>query len=60
MSFVISIDKFTGSCNVLSPKIYAQKKKKKKKKKIKYKKQKKKKKKKKKKKRKTNILKHLI
>ena len=31
MSFVISIDKFTGSCNVLSPKIYAQKKKKKKK-----------------------------
>ena len=29
MSFVISIDKFTGSCNVLSPKIYAQKKKKK-------------------------------
>ena len=32
MSFVISIDKFTGSCNVLSPKIYAQKKKKKKKK----------------------------
>ena len=33
MSFVISIDKFTGSCKVLSPKIYAQKKKKKKKKK---------------------------
>ena len=30
MSFVISIDKFTGSCNVLSPKIYGQKKKKKK------------------------------
>ena len=32
MSFVISIVKFTGSCNVLSPKIYAKKKKKKKKK----------------------------
>ena len=31
MSFVISIVKFTGSCNVLSPKIYAKKKKKKKK-----------------------------
>ena len=30
MSFVISIVKFTGSCNVLSPKIYAKKKKKKK------------------------------
>ena len=31
MSFVISIVKFTRSCNVLSPKIYAKKKKKKKK-----------------------------
>ena len=31
MSFVISIVKFTGSCNVLSPKTYAKKKKKKKK-----------------------------